>query len=142
MILDTAQCILKSSETGKYYGVYNLKWNRYAPIGGKLEDKERQNPIVGLLREIEEEVGILDIKSIKLVGYSKEEVTKHGEIYYPKVALYIVTFFGEVPDSKEYFLKVTEFTDELVSTFRYGINAYSCLKKIVSKTHKIKIGRK
>ena len=141
MILDVAQCILKSSRTGKYYGVYNSKWNKYAPVGGKLEGKEKSNPIVGLLREIEEEVGILDIKSIKLMGYSKEEVTRNGVTFYPNAALYVITFIGDVPASKEYFLKVVEFSNELVSTFLYGVNAYTCLKKIINKTHKINIRR-
>lgn len=120
-----AQCVVRSH--GKIYCVFNKKYNKFAPIGGKCEPKERIYKT--LVREIKEELGnAIGIQHIKKAGIHIHEAEK----FVSTVHLFVVDVKKDLKNHtmNEFFLDIREvpFHEELTND-----NAYTSLIAIINK---------
>ena len=120
-----AQCIVRSH--GRMYAVYNHKYNKFAPIGGKCDGKE--DTFVTLKREMKEEIGKgLNIKHIKKIGvHQRETATAIVDVH-----LFIVDVTKDLRrmTAKEEFLDIVE----IDLNYDYNENnSYSSLVDLVKR---------
>ena len=125
-----AHSLLKD-KNGEYTLVFNKKWNQYAPIGGKLDGDEQYVPVQGLIREIVEEVGLVNITGIKMIQEFQEPFDRNGVTINPRAVLYIVEHDGYIKETEEEFLSIVKLNKELIASFEYGVNTYTCLKPMI-----------
>ncbi len=120
-----AQCIVRSH--GRMYCVYNNKYNKFTPIGGKCDPGE--NVYNTLIREVKEEIGSgLNIKHIKKIGVHIRETAT--------VVVDVHLFIMDIKKNLRYARAKEEFLDiiELDLNFKYtDDNSYTSLVDIVER---------
>lgn len=124
-IISSVHCVMKYKDS--HYCVWNSKYNKYAPIGGKSDPGESE--IETLAREIKEEVVIKGVEKLERLGthtHVREDKTKVN------VAMYLLETSSIPQSGKEDFITVVKLTPELAKSLTLD-NSYSTLIAIRDK---------
>lgn len=126
-----SQCILRNPK-GELFCLFNKKYSKYAPIGGKF-DYEEEDAILCLLREVKEEVGSLDIMKITETGPHILNDTGNDMNWI------VFTFIVDVKDetllsTEEDFLEAVKLTESLINTLTPS-NSYTSLLAIIERLY-------
>ena len=126
-----SQCILRNPN-GELFCLFNKKYSKYAPIGGKF-DYDNEDEILCLLREVKEEVGSLDIMKITETGPHILDDTGND------MSWIVFTFIVDVKDytllkTKEDFLDIVRLNENLIETFTPS-NTYTSLLAIIERLY-------